>query len=152
MANRLVKCPYCGKSFNKDIMPYYKDGRRYYHIECWARELTNRTADQKQKAELDNYIRVLFNVHDIPPKIERQIKTFHQEYGYTYNNIKMSLVYYYEIKHGDLKKANGGIGIVPFIYEQARNYYYQIQINQNNNNNKTDEYTHDIVNIKIKNP
>ena len=37
-----------------------------------------------------------------------------------------TLVYWYEIKNAPLDKANGGIGIVPYIYEQAKEYYAKI--------------------------
>ena len=37
-----------------------------------------------------------------------------------------ALVWFYEIKGNPVDKANGGIGIVPYIYTDARDYYYNL--------------------------
>lgn len=47
-----------------------------------------------------------------------------QDYNYTYSGILRTLKYVFEVKNGDLSKANGGIGIVPWKYQEAYNYYY----------------------------
>lgn len=44
--------------------------------------------------------------------------------------------YWFEVKHNDISKANGGIGIVPYIYNDAKNYYYAIWLAQEQNKNK----------------
>jgi hypothetical protein len=43
---------------------------------------------------------------------------------YTYSGIKRTLEYFYEVKKNSIEKANGGIGIVPWVYEEAKRYYY----------------------------
>jgi hypothetical protein len=48
------------------------------------------------------------------------------KYNYTYSGIHRSLEYFYEVKGNSLDKANGGIGIVPFVYQDAYNYYYSL--------------------------
>ena len=35
----------------------------------------------------------------------------------------LTLRYFYDVKKGDKEKANGGIGIIPFIYKDAENYW-----------------------------
>lgn len=37
-----------------------------------------------------------------------------------------ALKYFYEIKHNDVSKANGGIGILPYCYQDAYNYYFSL--------------------------
>jgi hypothetical protein len=67
--------------------------------------------------------------------------------------MKKALIYHFEVKKGDIKQANGGIGIVPYVYEQARNYYYQIWLAQQKNADKVlNDYIPDVITIKIKNP
>ena len=153
MAKHIVKCPVCGKSFDRDSVPNHQDGKRYLHIECWARQQASMTQDDKDKVALEEYIKELFKLNKITIKINKQIESFHNEYGYTYTGIKKALVYHFEVKKGDIKQANGGIGIVPYVYEQARNYYYQIWLAQQKNDDKVlNDYVPDTVKIKIKNP
>ena len=45
------------------------------------------------------------------------------ENNYTYSGILKTLKYWFEIKKGDLEKANGGIGIVPYVYDDAFLYW-----------------------------
>ena len=75
----------------------------------------------------------LYNIDHVLPRIKQQIKKYVEEYGYTYSGIMKALIYYYEIKGNkfDLAKTNGGIGIVPFVYEKAYNYYYNIILYKN---------------------
>jgi hypothetical protein len=41
----------------------------------------------------------------------------------TNKGILFALKYFYEVKHGDWGKGHGGIGIVPFIYNDACAYW-----------------------------
>ena len=70
----------------------------------------------------------LFNSDYVYAKIKKQIQDYVTNYGYTYSGIHKALVYYYEVKGNkfDEGKAQGGIGIVPFVYQNAYNYYYAI--------------------------
>ena len=89
----------------------------------------------------------------ISPRVRKQIKTFVEEYHYTYSGMKKALVYFYEIKRNDVSKANGGIGIIPYCYEQAKNYYYAIWLAQQKNEDKVIvNYTPEIVEVRIPPP
>ena len=58
-------------------------------------------------------------------RITLQINRYLQEHPeYTYSGIKRTLEYFYKIKKNPIEKANGGIGIVPWVYEEAKRYYY----------------------------
>lgn len=87
---------------------------------------SDQTKDEKDKAALEAYIKRLFNTSSVPARAQQQIRQFVKERNYTYSGILKSLKYFYEIRGGSLEKANGGIGIVPFIYDNAYNYYYAI--------------------------
>ena len=70
----------------------------------------------------------LFGTDYVYARIQKQIKNYVTNYGYTYSGIQKALIYYYEIKGNkfDESKTNGGIGIVPYVYQNAFNYYYAI--------------------------
>lgn len=126
-----VKCPICGQTFNRDKEPnvYYK--KRYYHPQCY----NTIEKDEKDRNDLINYICKIYNYKGPGPVINKQIKTFHDELGYTYSGILKCLVYFYEVKKNDPKKATG-IGIVPYIWKDAENYYYNLYLIQKKNAEK----------------
>lgn len=91
------------------------------------------------KMKLEQYINQLFHTDYVDPRIQKQIKNYIKEYNFTYNGILKSLVYFYEVKQNPVEKSNDGIGIVPWVYKQAFNYYYAIWLAQQKNTNKTVE-------------
>jgi hypothetical protein len=64
----------------------------------------------------------------ITPRIRTQIKNYLTNYNYTYSGILKALKYFYEIKGNSTEKANEGIGIVPYCYQDAYNYYFSIWV------------------------
>ena len=91
------------------------------------------------KMKLEQYINKLFHTDYVDPRIQKQIKNYIKEYNFTYSGILKSLVYFYEVKQNTVEKSNDGIGIVPWVYKQAFNYYYAIWLAQQKNTNKTVE-------------
>lgn len=66
-----------------------------------------------------------------------------------------TLKYFFEVKGHTTEKANGGIGIIPFVYEDARNYYYDIWVTQQENQqrvNVTQQIVLPVREIHIKPP
>jgi len=94
----------------------------------------NKTKEEKDREALETYIKKLFKTQVVPPRAQKQIKQFVKENNFTYSGILKSLKYFYEVKGGSLEKANGGIGIVPWVYEKAYNYYYSIWLAEQENN------------------
>ena len=88
------------------------------------------------KMKLEQYINKLFHTDYVDPRIQKQIKNYIKEYNFTYSGILKSLVYFYEVKQNPVEKSNDGIGIVPWVYKQAFNYYYAIWLAQQKNTNK----------------
>jgi hypothetical protein len=121
-----VTCIYCKKEFNKAKEPFkvFSNGK-YAHQSCFELEQTRELTDQEK---LEKYIMQLFGSDYVYAKIKRQIKDYVTNHGYTYSGIHKALIYYYEVKGNkfDEGKAQGGIGIVPFVYQNAFNYYYAI--------------------------
>lgn len=76
-----------------------------------------------------------------------------REYQYTYSGMLKALVYFYEVKGNNKNKANGGIGIIPFIYKDAYNYYYNLwMIQQSNKDKNVIDYVPKLKEIKIPIP
>ena len=146
-----VICIYCKKPLSKKDSDCTMVGQgKYAHEQCYVIE-ENREKTDKEK--LENYIKSLFKISYIEPRVQAQIKKFVEEYNYSYSGIQKALYYHYEIKNGDKTKANGGIGIVPYVYQSAFNYYYALWQAQQVNENKTIvEYKPKIKEITIARP
>lgn len=127
MAKHMVKCSICGESFDANIVPFVKtyNGRRYAHVECFENQENIKTQDQKDKEQLEAYIKILLDVEQLNPRIYKTLYDYTKNYNFTYKGIFQALVYFYEVKGNDKAKARatGTIGIVPFVYQEAFNYF-----------------------------
>ena len=95
----------------------------------------------------------LFNYDYVPPRAKKQVNQFIKEYNYTYSGMLKALVYFYEIKGGSVEEAHDGIGIIPFIYQDAYNYYYNLWLaKQRNEDKELDKYIPEVIEIKIPIP
>lgn len=115
-----VKCPYCESYLDKDEAISYK--KRYYHEECfntWRLE-----ADHRK--ELIDYILEIYNLEAPTGMMLKQIKDFQEDYNYKLKGIELALRYFHETLD-NRPQENGGIGIVPFIYEEAKRHYIKQQ-------------------------
>lgn len=150
-----VVCPVCNKKFDRDKTEFVKEGRRYLHIECAQTAEERLSKEEKDKRALNQYIMQLFGTEYVNPRIQTQIRKYTSENGFTYAGILMSLKYFYEVRHGDIEKAHGGIGIVEYIYQDAKNYYFDIwQAQQVNKGKQIDLYipANNVKEITIKAP
>lgn len=67
--------------------------------------------------------------------------------------MKKALIYFYEVQGNDKKKANGGIGIIPYIYRTAYEYYYSLWLaNQKNEGKVIDDYKPQVIEVHIPSP
>lgn len=80
------------------------------------------------KAELEQLIRDLLNITDLPFQIKRQIRDF-IERGFTYKGIARALCYLIDVKNFNLRTSyqQYGIGIVKNVYTEAQNYFEKIK-------------------------
>ena len=109
--------------------------------------------EEQDKIALENYIMKMFNTTYIDPRIRKQIKQYIEDYHYTYSGIHKSLTYFYEIKGNSIDKANGGIGIVPYIYQKAYQYYFSLwEAQQKNKDVVIEEYVPTVKEIIIPPP
>lgn len=151
---KYVTCTICKIKFNRESEEYIQvSERRYAHKECFEHKQMETAKEQENLLKLHTYIKTLFGFEEIPQKILRQISSYVKEYEYSYSGILQSLLYFYEIKKNDLSKANGGIGIVPYIYDEARRYFFdEWQRRQKNAGVKIDTYLPQEEKVTISSP
>lgn len=102
---------------------------------------------QKGYNNLIQYIKELFGEYANWGLINKQLKQYDEEYGYTYSGIFKCLKYWLEDKHHDVTSLNGHIGIVASIYGEVKTYYKEKwQVNELNKNKsfKNDNGTKEI--------
>ena len=150
----IVTCVYCKERFDRDKIPFEQvSSRRYAHLECFNREKEKIKKEAGDKEHLEEYIMKMFNESYINPRIRKQIKTYIEDYNYSYSGILKSLTYFFEVKGNSIDKANGGIGIVPYVYKDAYNYYYSLWLAQQKNEHfKPEEYIPVVREIHIPVP
>ena len=146
-----VVCVYCQESLNrKDADCVMVSEGKYAHKNCAEIEANREKTDLEL---LEDYIKVLFKCDYVPPRIRQQINEFVAKYNYTYSGIRKSLQYFYEVKGNPISKANGGIGIVPYVHKDAYNYYYSIWLaHQKTENIEIKQYVPKVKEITIPRP
>lgn len=113
----------------------------------------NKAKEEKDKEALEKYIMNLFKEDYINPRIRKQINTYIKEYNYTYSGMLKALIYFFDVKKNDIEKAHNSIGIIPYIYKEAYNYYYSIWLaNQRNEKIKLEDYKIAIREVHIPTP
>ena len=154
MAKHIVKCAICNETFDANTVPYIKvNSRRYAHKSCSDAKKQQVSQEEKDKTALLDYIKQLLKLEYVTARIQKQIKQYVDEYHYTYSGMRKALIYFYEIKGNDIEKANGGIGIIPYVYDAAYRYYYDLWLAQERNRGKEiSEYKPDVIIINIPRP
>lgn len=140
--NNIVICKYCNKTL--DIREAVKITTGCFaHPEC---------IDHLTDSEiLDQYIMKMFEVDYVPPNIKKQINQYVKDYRFTYSGILKSLKYFFEVKKQPINKNSQTIGIVPYVYQQAYNYYYTIWLANQKNQDVVIEKPK-VVEIQIQRP
>lgn len=104
--------------------------------------------ESKQKRSLISYIEELFG-EKANAKTYTQIKNLMRDYPYfTYVGLEQSIRFFYEIKENPI--TNQGLGIVPYVYDQAQKYFKNLGEVQSHNasiSNVNELYAHKKVRI-----
>ena len=140
----VVKCPYCGKSFDRDKTTDWiqVNSRRYAHVNCHTEHLAQMSQEEKDLMALEAYIKKLLGLDSINARVRKQINDYKTNQNYSYTGMLKALTYFYEVKGNSTEKANVGIGIVPYVYQDAYNYYYHIWMAKQTNEVKPiEQYT-----------
>lgn len=107
----------------------------YYHIQCyddWVKRKNDRILTENYSADewLDLVKDYLWRDIKLPninwSKIIKQWKSFLSK-DYKAKGMYLTLLYMYEVEHCDKEAAQGGIGLIPFKYEEAGAYWYNME-------------------------
>lgn len=159
------KCPKCGIEFDRDkIQAVRVSARRYGHATCYPDNKDFVPLPEIEKVdtdyrELTDYIKELYGDKANWTLIGKQLKNLLNkkndkgENQYTYNNIKKTLEYFFEIKGNSIEDCHGGIGIVEYAYKDAYNYYLNIwKIQKQNENLNIESFIPKDVSVTILPP
>ena len=136
MAHKVI-CLYCKNQFDRDKEPTKQvSSRRYAHLECWQKHLKNMTQEERDIEDFYEYVKRLFKEEYNYLLTKKLAERYVKENNYTYSGMLKTLKWYYEKEGNSIEKANGSIGIIPYIYNQALNYYYDLYKAQLINKNK----------------
>lgn len=144
-----VKCSVCGQQFDKDKVEWVKtSSTRYAHKSCGEPFLKQKELEQREaadKKQLEEYIKQIYRIEKLSPLMYRQIKRFKEELGMTYSGMSGALVYFYQVLGNTTEKARG-IGILEYVYQDARQYYTNLsKINLANQGQDFNIQTHTIT-------
>lgn len=79
----------------------------------------------------------MFNLEWVPPRIRQQKKQMIEKYNYSYSGMLKALIYGLEIKKSiKADPSNPTINIIPYIYQDAYNYYYSLWLAEQANEGK----------------
>lgn len=153
---RKIKCAFCGQEI--EGTKYKTISRKHYHYECYNKmvEAAKEADKNKQAASFDKsytnlvkYILQLYGLKELPPNICNQINDFIDKNGYTYYGILETLLYFHKI----LNKPpfdRPTIGIVLWYYEEAKQFYKNME--EINKANQDRDITSNVVITNIKEP
>ncbi len=152
-----VKCFYCGKTFDRDKEEYVSvpnQVRRYAHKTCADNKDILIVPKNKDKEELEEYIKRLFKMSYVHPNIVKQINEYIENDGFTYSGIHKTLYYYFDILRNKPFLANPTIAIVGYVYPSAKEYYRRLyEAHQVNKGKNIKDYANpESVVIKIRAP
>lgn len=149
-----VKCIFCKQEFDRDKEPFVQvSDRRYAHKSCAETNMVQKNQNEQDYENLVNYIKKLFGVDYVSAKIAKQIKDMREEYNFTYSGMLGTLIYWYEIRNGEIEKSNDGIFIIAYKYKDAKEYYENInRVNQLNAHIKNYKLTYKTIEIEAPRP
>ena len=93
------------------------------------------TQEEKDIAAFYQYAKELFK-EDYNYVLTKKLAENYVKDGYSYSGMLKSLKWYYEKEGNSVEKSNGSIGIIPYVYQQARSYYYSLYQTQLMNQEK----------------
>jgi hypothetical protein len=120
-----MKCKVCGEEI-KDNEYIKISSRCYIHKNCESKyKLLNKNNSDLE--ELKNYIYTVLFDKDTPSYVWMQIQQMYKnkDYKFTYKGMLLTLKYYYEILGNYFNKSKG-VGIIPYKYDEAREYWIKM--------------------------
>lgn len=133
MAKHIVTCRICKEKFDaqdeeKGISWVMPSKNFYYHKGCYDNWKAQSDVNVKRSDEA--YIEYIYDYLARDLKVEydyymceAQRKNYVEKKNYTNKGIFFTLKYFYEIKKGEWEKSHGGLGIIPYVYQESLQYW-----------------------------
>lgn len=139
MAKKLtpVKCRVCKQVIDRNNEAGWMMGAKnyYYHTSCYenffAKERIARDSTYQEVEQLDEagWFDLVYRYLKFDLKIDIDWVKFQSQWtNFTKKNmtpkgIFFTLRYYYDVQHNKPQSSRGGIGIVPYLYEESATYW-----------------------------
>ncbi len=114
-----LKCPVCESYNYKEEAIYYQ--KRYYCKVCYE----NKTKESNDYKNLIQFICDIYEINVPTGFMFAQIKNFKEQYNYTYKGMELTLDYFYNVKTDNTPDTDKGLGIIPYIYEEAKQFFIE---------------------------
>lgn len=130
-----VKCRFCQEQFDiekgqEGVDWVQQPLKWYYHKQCYELKLQKaKGINIYTKEDNDFWFDELWSYLRYDLKIDLNYYLMRNQWeGFlkkkmTAKGIYFAIYYGYEVKHLNAEKSNGGIGITPYIYQEAKDYY-----------------------------
>ena len=124
MANQMIKCRQCGKQISKSEAIEFKSKMYMCSDKCVEAWQIAHVAKQPLNKQANDRTALLDYVKRLDPNanfmvITAQLKRMITDYGMTYAGMRYALWYSVNIANKPYK----GVGILPYIYEDAKKYW-----------------------------
>lgn len=138
MAYKKCKCLYCGEPLDRNTEEWEQvPGNRYAHKSCYDKKqekIQEQKKEREYKAKIHKKVQEVCGIQYVKSRVDKQLKEYIEK-GMTAEKLYQTLEYWYDVKKSDPEAAHGGIGILPYIYEESEKYWArQAAIKENNSN------------------
>ena len=149
--SKFTNCFWCAKAIfpsDENVIELPNMFGRYAHKSCAA----THPADDREKFRV--FLIQLYKLKDdiTWPRLEIQAERIAKEYNFTYSGMMKSLEYFFKVKQNPIDPEKG-VGIIPYVYKQAYNYYLSLWMAQEQNKQKDlSQYIPKDIVVEIKSP
>lgn len=139
-----VLCANCGLPIDKRKDEFKEVGKnRFMHIKCAQEDAAK---EKTPKEKLYDFILNQTGAEFVEPSLQKLIENYISSYGYTYSGIHGALKYWYIIKQNKIDRDNI-LGIIPYIYDDAKKFYKDIYTRREANNKLIKSYNKNTVQV-----
>lgn len=93
----------------------------------YSTQASQLTQNEIEYLELIEYLKKRFQLDQVQSIHIQQIRKYKEEYSYfTYQGIKMALTWYYDVEKHPIDNIHTALGILPWVYDKAKQYYYKL--------------------------
>lgn len=150
--SRKATCAYCKQAIEGDKASYQQKSFHSHCLQIYKTELKDaaKGRDEKRMAkssgipvydpaysDLTSYLCALLSLEALTPLLAKQISDLRLQHGYSYQEILLTLRYYYEFGEGRDLAPSPTIGIVPYVYKEASSFWQLAQEANDYNQHKT---------------